>query len=180
MCLINKDWACEKTFNQVQPHKWIWHSLNINLCEVYGYQKWDSPKSNMKFQWSIQSRHTKIELGRVTYLNYRNMHIWPLTKLDNITLKLFIWLYIHHIIWFFWIKTSHCEIDAWNFWYFNLMNKSLDFRHHTFSYKSLSLFPSRILVCATIFIAHYLFSFWDLHWLSSLSKNNKIKEWEDI
>ena len=40
---INKDWACENTFYQVQSHKWIWHSLNINLCVVCGYQQWDSP-----------------------------------------------------------------------------------------------------------------------------------------
>ena len=42
-----------------------------------------------------------------------------------------------------------------------------------FQYKLLSLFPSQILVCATAFAAHYLFSFWDLHLLSSISKNNK-------
>ena len=47
------------------------------------------------------------------------------------------------------------------------------FRHHTFSYKSLFLFPSRILVCATAFAARYLFSFWDLYILSSLSNKNK-------
>ena len=47
------------------------------------------------------------------------------------------------------------------------------FGHHTISYKSLSLFPNRILVCATAFAAHYLFSFWDLHLLSSLSNKNK-------
>ena len=40
---INKDWACENTFHQVQSHKWIWHLLNINLCVVCGYQQWDSP-----------------------------------------------------------------------------------------------------------------------------------------
>ena len=43
LCLINQDWACENTFKQVQSHKWIWHSLNIDLCEVCGYKKWDSP-----------------------------------------------------------------------------------------------------------------------------------------
>ena len=75
-----------------------------------------------------------------------------------------------HNIWSFRINTSHIEIDAWNFWYFNLMNKPLTFGHYTFSYKSLSLFPSRILVCAMAFAAHYLFSFRDLHWLSSLKK----------
>ena len=47
------------------------------------------------------------------------------------------------------------------------------FGHHTISFKSLSLFPSRILVFATAFAAHYLFSFWDLHLLSSLSNKNK-------
>ena len=31
------------TFNQVQSHEWIWHSLNINLCDMCGYQKWISP-----------------------------------------------------------------------------------------------------------------------------------------
>ena len=45
--------------------------------------------------------------------------------------------------------------------------------HHTFSYKPFSLSPSQILVCAMDFAAHYLFSFWDLHWLRSLSKKNK-------
>ena len=47
------------------------------------------------------------------------------------------------------------------------------FGHHTIQYKSLSLFPSQILVCVTAFAARYLFSFWDLHFLSSLSKNTK-------
>ena len=45
-----------------------------------------------------------------------------------------------------------------------------------FHKKSLSLFPNQILVCATAFATHHLFSFGDLHLLSSLSKNNKIKE----
>ena len=31
------------TFNQVQSHKWIWHSLSINMCDVCGYQNWDIP-----------------------------------------------------------------------------------------------------------------------------------------
>ena len=42
-----------------------------------------------------------------------------------------------------------------------------------FQNKSLSLFSSQILVCATAFAAHYLFLFWDLHLLSSLSNKNK-------
>ena len=45
-----------------------------------------------------------------------------------------------------------------------------------FQYKSFSLFPSQILVCATAFAAHYLFSRFDFGW--AISQN--IKEWEDI
>ena len=78
-----------------------------------------------------------------------------------------------HNIWSFWINTSHFEIDSWNFWYFSLMNKPLAFEHHTFSIQVAFSFPSQILVCATAFIVHYLFSFRDLHLLSSISKNNK-------
>ena len=85
-----------------------------------------------------------------------------------------------HNIWSFWINTTHFEqyisflrsmpeIFDISIWWTSLWV----FGHHTFWYKSLSLFPSRILVCATTFAAHYLFSFWDLHLLSSLSKNNK-------
>ena len=79
LCLINKDWACENTFNQVQSHKWIWHLLDIDMCDVCEYKKWDSPYSNVKLQWSIQSRYTQLAVDNVTHLNYRHMHIWPLT-----------------------------------------------------------------------------------------------------
>ena len=118
----------------------------------------------MKFQWSIQPSHTQLALSRVTYLNYRNEHIWPPTRT---------WLHIfeafhlasynswHLIILIF---TSLFEIDVWNFWYFNLMIKPLVFGHHTFQHKSLSLFPSQILVCATTFSAHYLFSRFNIGW----------------
>ena len=99
---------------------------------------------------------------------------------DYIRLKLFIWLLTIHIIWSFWINTTYFEqyisflrlmpeIFDISIWWTSLWL----FGHHIFSYKSLSLFPSRILVCATAFAAHYLFSFWDLHLLSSLSNKNK-------
>ena len=42
-----------------------------------------------------------------------------------------------------------------------------------FNKKLFSLFPSQILVCATVFATHYLFSFWNLHLLSSLNNKNK-------
>ena len=139
----------------------------------------------MKLQWSIQSSHTQLVLSQVVYLNYRNEHIWPPTRkwLHKIEAFHLAFYNSYHLIILnqynsFWAIHLISEIDAWNFWYFNLMNKPLAFGHHTFSYKSLSLFPSRILVCATAFAAHYLFLFSNLHLLSSLSKN--IKEWEDI
>ena len=70
LCLINKNWVCET------------HLIKYNHTNEYGirgYQKWDSPLSNVKVQWSIQPRHTQLALDRVTNLNYRNMHIWPPT-----------------------------------------------------------------------------------------------------
>ena len=48
------------------------------------------------------------------------------------SISLFIWLHIHHNIWSFWIITSHCEIDAWNFWHFNWWARLWLFGHHTF------------------------------------------------
>ena len=99
---------------------------------------------------------------------------------DYIRLKLFIWLLTIHIIWSFWINTTHFEqyisffrlmpeiVDI-SIWWTSLW--LLGIKH--FQYKSLSLFPSQIPVYATAFAAHYLFSFWDLHLLSSLSNKNK-------
>ena len=118
----------------------------------------------MKRQWSIQSSHTQLVLSQVVYLNYRNWHIWhPIRK----------WLYIFETFHLDSLKfiTSHFEIDDWSFLYFNLMNKFLAFWHHTFQYMSLSLFSSQILVCATTFIAHYLFSRFDICW--AINKNIK-------
>ena len=41
--LINICLSMYNTFNQVQSHKWIRHSLNIDMCDVGGFQMWDSP-----------------------------------------------------------------------------------------------------------------------------------------
>ena len=41
--LINICLSMYITFNQVQSHKWIRHSFNINICDMGGYQMWDSP-----------------------------------------------------------------------------------------------------------------------------------------
>ena len=51
------------------------------------------------------------------------------------------------------------------------MSKPLAFGTIQFKYMSLFLFPCQILVCATAFSAHYLFSRFDICW--ALSKKNK-------
>ena len=142
---------------------------------------WNNPQTKVKFQWSIQSSHTQPILSQVVYLNYRNKHIWPLTRKWLQILEAFHLASIQIITFdHFLNNTSHFEIGAWNFWYFNIENKPLAFWAPYISIKkSLSLFPSQILVCAMAFATHYLCSFWDLHLLSSLSKNIKIK-WEEI
>ena len=141
-----------------------------------GYQKRDSPQSNMKLQWSIQQRHTQLVLSRVTNLNYRNEHIWPPTRkwvhifeafhlasLQFITFNHFLYL---HLFW------DRCL----KFFIFQFDEQAFGLWHHTFQYKSFSLFPSQILVYATTFAAHYLFSRFDIAW----AKKQKKIEWEEI
>ena len=95
-------------------------------------------------------------------------------KNDNISLKLFHLASLQFITFdHFWIvhlilRSVPKIYDISNLWISLWL-----YGHHTFQYKSLFLFPSQILVCAMAFAADYLFSFWDLHWLSSLSKNIK-------
>ena len=128
----------------------------------------------MKFQWSIQSSYTQLVLSQMVYLNYRNEHIWPPTRK---------WLHIFeafHLASLQFITFDHFEsihlilklvleifdISIWwtSLWLLGIIH---------FQYKLLSLFPSQILVYPMAFAAYYLFSFWYLHWLSSLSKKNK-------
>ena len=138
-----------------------------------GYQQWDSPQSNVKLQWSIQLRHTQLALDHVTHLNYRSMHIWPPTRLDNIT-----WSFTFNSIHF-----SHNIRSFGSFWnnYISLWEWLLIFlldgiafgllKNHTLYFWSFSLFPSRILVCATGFcssISLYI-------WRALFSKNKKKK-----
>ena len=58
------------------------------------------------------------------------------------------------------------DISIWwtSFWLLGIIH---------FQYKSFSHFPSQILICAMAFTIQYLFSFGDLHMMSSFSKNNK-------
>ena len=125
----------------------------------------------MKLQWSIQSSHIQLVLSQVVYLNYRNEHIWPPTRK---------WLHIFeafHLASLQFITFDHQYISFWDWcskffdisiWWTSLW--LLGIIH--FQYKSLSLFPNQILVCATVFATQYLFSSGDLH-LTIFSKNNK-------
>ena len=121
---------------------------------------------------SIKSYTTSTKSSGLTH--YRNEHIWPPTK-NMITYDEAFHLAFLQFITFDHFESKHlilrlmpeiCDISIWwtSLWLFG---------HHIFSYKSLSLFFSRILVCATAFAAHYLFLFWDLHLLSSVSNKNK-------
>ena len=119
----------------------------------------------MKLQWSIQSSHTQLVLSQVVYINYRNEHIWPPTRK---------WLHIFeafHLASLQFITFDHFwslhlflrwmpEIFDILIWWTSLW--LLGTIH--FQYKSLSLFPSQILVCVTAFAAHYLFSRFDICW----------------
>ena len=110
----------------------------------------------------------------MVYLNYRNEHIWPPTRkwshifeafhLASLQIITFDHFWTIHLILKLVLEIFDISILRTSLWLFE---------HHTFQYKSLSLFLSQILVCATTFATHYLFSFWDLHLLSSLSKNIK-------
>ena len=64
----------------------------LNLCFVCVNQVWNSSQTRVKLQWSIQSSHTQLVLSQMVYLNYRNEHIWPPTKMITKSLKLSIWL----------------------------------------------------------------------------------------
>ena len=138
----------------------------------------------MKLQWSIQPRHTQLALDHLTHLNYRSMHIWPPTRLDNIT-----WSFTFNSIFFFLVIsldlfylfetiTSYCEND---FWYFSFMEQPLAFwRIIHFIFWSLSLFPSPILVCATGFCSSISLFIWRFTFGELLLAKTKNKEWEDI
>ena len=97
----------------------------------------------------------------MTHLNYRNMYIWPPTKLDNISWSFTFDSTFNYNIWSFWsfeAITSHCESDIWHF---TLMNKPLAFWINIFfNIKSLTLFPSQILKCATGFCSSISLFIW--------------------
>ena len=128
----------------------------------------------MKLQWSIQSSHTQLVLSQVVYLNYRNEHIWPPTRkwlyiFETFHLASLQFITFDHFESIHLILRSMLEIFDISIWWTSIWLLGII----PFQYKLFSLFSSQILVCATAFAAHYLFSFWDLHLLSFISKNNK-------
>ena len=135
----------------------------------------------MKLQWSIQSKYTQLALNHVTYLNYRSMHIWPPTRLDYITWSFTFGSIFDHNIWSFWsFWNSHISLWEWCL-IFHLDGIVFGFlkKNHTLYFWSLSLFPSRILVCVTGFCSSISLYIWRFTF-GELSKNKKNKEWEDI
>ena len=96
------------------------------------------------------------------------MNIYDLPhKLDYIELEDF---HLASFLLIILIFTSLFEIDAWNFLYINLMSKLLAFSTIHFKYMLFSLFLSQILICATTFLAHYLFLRFDIDWVFKQKK----------
>ena len=106
------------------------------------------------------------------YLNYRNEHIWPPTRkwwhifetfhLASLQIITFDYFLIIHVI----LKSMPEIFDI------SILRISLWlFGHHTFQYMLPSFFPSQILVCATVFVAHLLFSRFDIYW--AIRQKNK-------
>ena len=126
----------------------------------------------MKLQWSIQSSHTQSVLSQVVYLNYRNENLWPPTwkwlqilevfHLASIQIITFDHFWTIHLILRLVRKFFIFQYWEWAFGFLSIIH---------FNKKSLSLFPSQILVCAMAFAAHNLFSFWDLHFVRLNSIN---------
>ena len=146
-----------------------------------GYQQWDSPYSNVKFQWSIQPRHIQLALDYMTHLNYRSMHIWPPTKLDYITWSFSFGSIFNHNIWSFWsFWNKHISLWEWCL-RFHLDGIAFSFlKNYTLYFWVLSLFPSWILVCATGYCSLISLYIWRFTFGELFLEKNKNKEWEDI
>ena len=84
----------------------------------------------------------------------QSMHIWPLTRLDNIT-----WSFtFDSIIRSFW----HNYISLWECLLIFLLDRiAFDLlKNHTLYFWSLSLFPSQVLVCVTSFCSSISLFIW--------------------
>ena len=108
------------------------------------------------------------------------MHIWPPTRLDYITWSFTFGSTFNHNIWSFWsFCNNHISLWEWCL-IFHLDGIAFGFlKNHTLYFRSLSLFPSRILVCATSFcssISLYIwrFTFEELFLVKIKIKSGKI------
>ena len=127
----------------------------------------------MKLQWSIQPRHTQLALDHVIHFNYRSMHIWLPIRRDNITWS-FTFDSIIRSFWSFW----HNYISFWEFLLIFLLDRIASdlLKNFTLYFWSLSLFPSRILVCATGFCSSISLFIWRFTFRELfLAKTKKIK-----
>ena len=102
----------------------------------------------------------------MVHLNYRNEHIWPPTRkwlhiFEVFYLASLQFITFDHFLSLHLFLRSMPEIFDISFLWVNIWL----FGHHIFQYKLLSLFPSQIIVCATTFVAHYLFSRFDICWV---------------
>ena len=135
----------------------------------------------MKLQWSIQPRHTQLALNHMTHLNYRSMHIWLPTRLDYITWSFTFSSIFNQNIWSFWSFWNN-HISLWEWWLiFHLDGIALgSLKNHTLYFWSLSLFPSRILICGTSFCSTISLYIWRLTFGELFLAKTKNKECEDI
>ena len=117
-------------------------------------------------------------LSQVDYLNYRNEHIWPPTRKWLQILKTF-HLASAQIITFDHFLNKYISFWDWClkfliFQYWELVFGFLSTIHFNFK-MSLSLFPSQILICVTVFAAHNFFFILRLTFGELYCKNIKIK-----
>ena len=121
---------------------------------------------------SIKSYITSTKssgLSQLSKWTYMTSHKKMITYLWNFSFGFF----TIHNIWSFFICTSllrsileifDISIEWTSLWLLSIIH---------FQYKSLFLFPSQILVCATAFAAHYFFSRFDICWALKQKKKKK-------
>ena len=137
----------------------------LDLCVVYVCIKCGT---FLSLEWSFNDQfnqviHNWYQVKWSISIIEMNIYDLPQEWLHNFWSFSFGYFTIHSI-WSFFICTSLFEIDAWIFDISFLWVSHWLFGHHTFQYKSLSLFPSQILVCAMTFATHYLFSRFEICW----------------
>ena len=154
MSLIDKKLSIHITFDHVQSHKWNTHSLNQKSCVLCVSIKCGIVLS---LEWSFNDQFNQ-DIHNWYYIKWSisiiEMNIYDLPQK---------WLQIFEAF-----HLASLQIITYDhFWTIHLILRSMLeifdisllrislwlFGHHTIQYKSLSLFPSQILVCVTAFAA---------------------------